>query len=426
MGVNMEKELHLFIIWENARYKQNEILDDIKKDLKILNVYDIEWSKESFSNNLTRFYGTNLPVGSAKEVHCGNGKFLLVIVQDLNPRYEDRETSKGKKSVNINMFDKKTKYRELTGGGHRVHATDNQKETNHDLTLLLGKNVNDYISENSENEWDGNVISFSNDLIGCQSWKNAGEMFYALNNCANYAILRNYESLPEEIYVNEHNDIDLICESMIEVAYILNAKPMHQESYRVQHQAKVEDKIAYFDLRNLGDDYYYRPLEEKMLENRIYNEKGFYVLDKENYFYTLLYHALIQKPEFKQDYKKKLMDMNIENVDMETTLEEYGNILKKWMIKNEYIALEPIDKTVYFNKETVEYLKPLVYRECYVQEENVQVNELMELNSNLRAENEVLKQQNAELADALSGIRDSRAWKITEPLRKITKRLRKG
>ena len=225
----MKEELHLFIIWENARNKQEEIIKDIKENFEIINIYDICWSKDKFSNNLSRFYGTNLPKGSGKEQHCGNGNFLLIIIKDLKPEYTERMTSKGSKIVNINMFDKKEKYRQWTGGGHRIHATNDEIETNHDITLLLGKNVKDYLKENNT-EWDGKVINIANDLLGSNGWKTVNEMFYALNNCTNYAILRNYESLPDEIYENEHNDIDLICESMEDTAYILNAKPVFKEN----------------------------------------------------------------------------------------------------------------------------------------------------------------------------------------------------
>ena len=67
----MKEELHLFIIWENGREKQKEILEDINKSFEIIKIYEVKWDKEEFSNNLSRFYGTNLPKGSRKELHCG-------------------------------------------------------------------------------------------------------------------------------------------------------------------------------------------------------------------------------------------------------------------------------------------------------------------------------------------------------------------
>ena len=409
----MKEELHLFIIWENGRDKQEEIINDIKNNFKIIKVYEVQWNKDIFSKNLSRFYGTNLPKGSGKEIRCGNGKFLLVVLKDTKPKYEERVTSKGKKIVNINMFDKKEQYRQITGGGDKIHGTNSEIETNHDLTLLLGKNIIDFLKVNNK-EWDGKVEEVCNDLLGEKQWNTVEEMFYALNNCLNYAILRNYESLPDEIYENDHNDIDIICESMEDAAYVLNATPVFHEEYRVHYQTSVEGRIAYFDLRHIGDNYYYEKLEKDILKEREYNEKGFYTLNKQNYFYTLLYHALIHKTIFKDDYKEKLMNMQIQNVDMNTSIELYAKILKDWMLEHEYIMVDPEDKTVPLNPRTTIYFKPLIYKP---NDEKLEIERLQKENENLKNEINNLKTK-------LEGIEDSRAWKLTKPLRNIVKKIR--
>ena len=413
----MKEELHLFIIWENGREKQQEIISDINNCFKIINVYEIEWDKDEFPNNLSRFYGTNLPKGSRKEVHVGNGKFLLVVIKVSNPVYETRMTSKGEKIVNINMFDKKSEYRELTGGGDKVHGTNNEIETNHDLTLLLDKNIEDYLKENNTT-WDGSIKEIKKNLFGSEKWNTVSEMFYALNNCINYAILRNYETLPEEIYQNEHNDIDIICDSLEDAAYVLNAKPVFEEDYRVHYKTKVEDKVANFDLRHVGDNYYYIEMEKSILKNRIFNDKGFYTLNKNDYFYSLLYHALIHKEIFKEDYKIKLADMNIERIDKNTTISEYAMILKKWMIVNEYIIVEPEDKTVMLNPKNVELFKPLVYRKKEIVEDLKEKELLNNQIIQLKSEIEGLRKE-------IEGIKDSRTWKIMNPIRKIKKIIKK-
>lgn len=421
----MKEELHLFIIWSNGRYKQDEILEDMNKNFDIIKVYEIEWGKDNFAKNLSRFYGTNLPKNCKKEENCGSDKFLLIILKVKNPVYEKRNTTRGEEIVNIKMFDKKTEYRELTGGPYagRVHGTNNENETNHDLTLLIGKNVEDFLKENKEicsvhdnknGKWDGKIEVLKSELSGHSKWHNIKDMFYALNNCTNYAILRNYEALPNDIYEKDHNDIDIICNSLEDVKYILNAEPTQKEEYRVQYKVKVEDRIVFFDLRSIGDNYYYAPMEEKILAERVYNEKGFYTLNKENYFYSLLYHAIIQKLDFTEDYKKKLIEMNVEKIDLRMSLEDYIQILKKWMIKNEFIIVKPKDKSVIFNKYMVEYFEPLVYRQEMSDEQQNQIEEL-------KAENEKQKAKIEELTSLLSAIQGSRAWKMTKPIRDLRK-----
>ena len=244
------------------------------------------------------------------------------------------------------MCDKKTYYREITGGGHKIHATNSVEETNHDITLLLGKNIEDFLKENTKKE---ETIKIKQDLFGAKEWESVNEMFYALNNCCKYAILRNYETLPEEIYINEHNDIDIICTSHIDVAYVLNAKKVFLEDYRVHYVTKVEGKEAFFDLRYVGDGYYCEELEKSLIENRKYNEKGFYTISDDEYYYTLLYHALLHKEEFAKDYKERLKQMKSKiNINKDV---EFLKVLQKWLIDNEYFVTIPNDISVQFNKE---------------------------------------------------------------------------
>lgn len=357
--MEISSELHLFILWENALYKKQDILEHINEKFKIIKIYNIKWSDRNFIKNLSRFYGTNLPDCEAKAAHCGRGQFCLIIVKDENPIYEDRNTSKGIKRLNINMFDAKEKFRQLTGGGHKVHATNDEIETNHDITLLLNLSAKDFLNKNNK-EWDGNEEDLEKDLAGADGWKDAQEMFYVLNNCIKYAILRNYEGLPKEIYINEHNDIDIICESKENCAYILNAEKVFPEEYRIHYKAKVADKYANFDLRYIGDNYYEEKLEKEILERRVYNKAGFYVLSEEDYYYTLLYHAIIHKKIFKPDYKARLISKNNSIINKNTTIEEMIEILKKWLQKHNYLVTSPEDKSVDFNFENANKFRPLV------------------------------------------------------------------
>ena len=401
------KETHLFILWEHAREKEKEILEDINKNFKILGKYNIKWNKENFSKNLSRFYGTNLPKNSGKEQHCGNGEFLLIIVEVDNPIYEERDTSKGKQVVNVNMFDKKTYYRELTGGGHKVHATNSEIETNHDLTLLLGQSIKDYL-ENIKEKEDVNTINIERELTGNNGFSSIKEMFYTLNNCINYAILRNYESLPNEIYVNDHNDVDIICDSLENAVYILDAEKVFQEDYRVHYKVKAENRDVFFDLRYVGDNYYYYKIEQEILNNRIYNEKGFFTISKELYFYTLLYHALLHKPKFSNDYKERLQKMNKKYEQEVMNNDNAITILNNWLLENGYIITVPIDVSVQFNKENSKKFNELLYKDGI---QNIEkINELSENNDLLRKEKQKLEEE-------LQKIVNSKSWRITKPIR---------
>ena len=81
-------------------------------------------------------------------------------------------------------------------------------------------------------------------------------------------------------------------------------------------------------------------------------------MDSENYYYSLLYHALIQKNKIGDDYKKRLkimaneIDLNITNPLSLRTLELY-------MKEKEYKYTYPINPSgivnfQYVNKEMIE------------------------------------------------------------------------
>ena len=90
-----KEELHLFILWENSHSHVEKIVSDICENFILLNRYEILWDEDTFSNNMTRFYGQKLPNNSFKEQECGKGRFTLVTVVDQSPVYADKATSKG-------------------------------------------------------------------------------------------------------------------------------------------------------------------------------------------------------------------------------------------------------------------------------------------------------------------------------------------
>ena len=57
----MDNNLHLFIIWDQSRNKSEEIINDIKSNFVIKEIFEIFWNNENFQNNLIRFYGNSLP-----------------------------------------------------------------------------------------------------------------------------------------------------------------------------------------------------------------------------------------------------------------------------------------------------------------------------------------------------------------------------
>ncbi|QDR82013.1 hypothetical protein [Sporomusa termitida] len=350
-------EVHLFIVWEKARYKEKIILDEIRENFKVLGVYNIIWSKDKISENFSRFYGRKLPANSNKEKHCGTGPFLLVVIEDSSPHYIERKTSKGDEVVNKNTFDLKSKYRDMTGGGHKIHCTNSKEETDHDLTLLLGLNASDFLNNSSIHL--GEVVTLNRDITGSDGWKDINEFFYVLNNTVKYVILRNFECLPDQYKIENHGDIDLLVDNLKEFEWISNGIKLSRKKHRVQYHINVGKEKILLDSRYLGDNYYDSNWEKNILNNRIVNKNLFYTPNVVDYFYSLLYHALIHKRRVSEDYIKKIGELfecinnKSTNIKMFADEQQMMNLLDSFMKSNEYEYTEPVDLSVYYNNKRV-------------------------------------------------------------------------
>jgi hypothetical protein len=343
------EEIHLFIIWSKGIGQKDKILKDISENFTICSIYNTTWSENRFSNNLSRFYGENLPKNSNKEKHCGTDTFCCIIVKDNKPIYETRDTSKGARLVNIKLFDAKQLYRSWTRG-NKIHATDNIEETKFQLALLYGKDYTDYLLQD---KFDQNVIEYNHDLMGANGWKSFDELFNVLNLTTNYIVLRNFDNLEDQL-ISNHPDVDVLIENKSLTKDILNAVETKNKSYRVQHFVLIEDKKINFDLRYVGDNYYDKSWEIDLLKNRIKHEKGFYIPDNLNLFYSLIYHALIHKKYISEDYLKEFIALSTrlnfrlkvcDLIDINLL-----DILMSYMHDHKYDIVEPEDISVFFNE----------------------------------------------------------------------------
>jgi len=355
-------EIHLFIIWEKAQWKKADILRDISKDLEIIKIVDVKWPEEKFVDNLSRFYGKKLPSGSKKVAECGKGQFSVVIVKDNCPKYLEKKTSHGMELVNINIFERKEKYRAWTNDdttpvnyhGSRIHGTNSEEETRHDLTSLFGVSPDDLLH-------NPNILpeSWEKNMVGLDGWDTLSDMFYVMNQSNNYLILRNFEYLPKSFRTNEHGDIDILTDNIDKLAWVMGAEKVFRAKFRVHYRVKVSNEFVYFDFRHIGDEYYCKKWEENMLKNKVYSKSGFYILCEEDYKYGILYHALIHKSKISDEYSNKIKCLfNDPEIN-------YLKTLKAFLSKNNYYVSKPNDLSVYINtknaNKTFGLLRKLYY-----------------------------------------------------------------
>ena len=362
MNLKMTKgnnETYIFIIWEKARNKTDEIINDLDKKFVIRNVIEITWSKKEFLNNLKRFYGQSLPDANKKAEVCGTGSFLLIVVTDINPKFSEPSKSNfalEKDYVNINIFNSKEKYRKLIGKQFTVHSSVSQNETEHNLTLLFGKNTSDF-TKDLPDTWDGTIKKMTSNLIGTDGWKNMTELLYVMNGTVNYVILRNFEEMPAKF---DYNDVDLLVDDE-KLAYIVKKDFSKINDNSRTIKIKIGNQDVTLNPNYLGDHYYDQKWEKDILKRRVLHDNGFYIPNKSDYFYTLLYHVIFHNRwkkiiSIRDDYKKLLLDLAKEIKLEEVTEISLNNknlskiIIKKYMKESYYKETDTISYRIRYNE----------------------------------------------------------------------------
>lgn len=336
----MTSEIHLFILWQRARYKENEILQDMEKHFSVLKRYAITWTPEMVSSNFTRFYGVNLPPKSGKELECGTGEFLLCVIRDSHPIYAERMTSRGPEVVNVNTFDAKERYRSWTGGGHKIHGTNSEKETNHDLTLLIGKNVADFLKENHPSEV-AEVIQ--KDIEGATGWNSIVQLFYVLNNTSQYVILRGSENVIPKTH-SDYEDTDILTTEYDNLWRIINGQAIYHH-VRPKSLVIINERIYYLDIWDAHKNYYDQIWVQQMMNTAIL-WKNLRTLNPENNFYCLLYHCLTNKGNIADKHLPTLETYKKQFSIQET---DWNKILVSWLSAKHYEIIEHSDPSNPFN-----------------------------------------------------------------------------
>lgn len=170
------------------------------------------------------------------------------------------------------------------------------------------------------------------------------EFFKVLNNAdIHYLVLRNYENLLEpEMFVDGHGDIDLLCDDYKKIVKATGAIPFHANPSKpdgdgIHYKIFVNGHSVSLDLRQISDGYYCEKWERELLNRRIKHE-CFFVMNQHDYFYTLIYHAILQKRFFSDEYRKRLLLMSnsigvSQNIGSER---EFIKLLEYFMKENGY------------------------------------------------------------------------------------------
>ena len=196
----MNDNQYIFIIWNKALFAKDKIISDLKKSFEIKKQFYIKWNKENFEKNLKALYGIKCNNPKQKIRYIGSGKFLILIVQDNNPKYEYRKQQNKDELVNSNIYDKKALYRKWTAYNFRVHSSVSDIETKHDLSILLGPDYDNVINSIDNNE------TINLDTKGIIGFKSVDEFVASINLFDGSKV----ECKDNNLYIKTNNGLNLL------------------------------------------------------------------------------------------------------------------------------------------------------------------------------------------------------------------------
>ena len=171
-------------------------------------------------------------------------------------------------------------------------------------------------------------------------------VFEGLPGDCGYLILRNWEGFYDDILIEGHNDIDVLCanpKSRDQIVAAFSAKDIAGNGFHYSFLYKGMDVTL--DTRIVGDGYYDINWQKEMIANRVKNPLGFYVMTDEDYFYSLAYHAIYQKKDgLSEEYRIRLGEMKLEYQDFKQ--EDFIRILHEYMLKRGYFYTHTVDDSV--------------------------------------------------------------------------------
>ena len=180
------------------------------------------------------------------------------------------------------------------------------------------------------------------------------ELFAKLNNHCNYLVLRNWDDLfSEDVYEAGHADIDILCVDRASFVELTGARRIHKEKNRDNYIVPIDVKEIRFDVRWVGDGYYPASWEQEMLNSRVMNDAGVFIISEKDYFYSLAYHALLQKKELSVEYANKLNTV-YDSFNAEHDILSADDILQKlslFLLDNNWAAEIPMDPGVFLNMQ---------------------------------------------------------------------------
>ncbi len=304
---NLARDLHCFVVWEDALPVCDRIRSVLADQYAIRCDVRIRWSPERLVENSYRLYNRAVPWLEDREFDgvpdekIGNGHFQFFVVEDREPRYVyDQSVSQCVELVNPKVVEHKRLFRSWVPAPFRVHSSGNAEEFFAQTVLILGLRKLEMLLGDAEAFVGGELTQ---DLEGSAGWDSYEQLFQTLNYGADYLVLRNFESLPRLL---EDADVDFLARSCQRLASVANVRQLVYSGRLYKGKLSVAGQLIPVDIRHVKDGYYDDNWEADMLRRKTLHNGCLYVPRTDDYFFSLLYHAKVQKSSVKPIYRERL------------------------------------------------------------------------------------------------------------------------
>ena len=153
------------------------------------------------------------------------------------------------------------------------------------------------------------------------------------------------------VYDTDEKKIDLLVNDYYLVKTILDGTSATNNRYedgknRILNYVTINNKKVLFDFRSIGDNYYDKKLQQDMLDTRIKHPNDFYIPNNEIHLYSLIYHAIIHKPQISPTYVKIFKQYGLN--ESEINKKDLKIKLDTFMKNNGYTFCKPEPSVGYF------------------------------------------------------------------------------
>ena len=347
-------ELHIFVLWDRS-LEEVATKEIAKRNTIILRISHTKDFYRLSNNSRNKFLNNFYPNKNISHGLKGAEGFLVYIVGQKKAIYENKIDPLTRKRIKVNLATFETKHKIREGKLGVIHASNNPEEAFQNAEVL-GRFTRKFP-----------VPLFNKQRPSFESFI---ELFSELDKKnVDYVVLRNWEPLPTKYQVDEHGDIDILVNDYSYAKKVLGGRAykhklhkedprfgfdVEMEGWKVANHVLVGGKEIEFDIRYLGDGYYPEKWQEAMLKNPC-KHMEIKIVNAENHFYSLLYHALLHKKTISKTYVEnfktgasELLKMNLTN-EQAIDIKFLWSLLAKFLKESGYNPTTPDERNIPFD-----------------------------------------------------------------------------